>query len=384
MRRLRPFALEVFLSKWEFTARYHLCASDMQSMTLSELLAMADAADTAAWDQLYLGYTETWGAPSLRETIASTYDTVTPDQVLTFVGAQEGIFAAMHALLGPDDHAVTVIPNYQSVESVPLSLCQTTGIALDPQRNWDFDLDQVRDAIRKNTRVVCINFPHNPTGKVISRQTLDSLISICRELGIYLFSDEVYRLLERRPEMTLPQVADVYEKGLSLGVMSKAYGLPGLRLGWIVTQDAALLQRMERVKHYTSICSPAPSELLTQIALKAREQIVARNRALIDRNLPILEVFFREHAELFDWSTPDGGSIGFPRYLGAEGVEAFAAELVKNAGVLLLPGSVYRSELGATPIDRFRVGYGRANMPDGVAAMRSYLIHKRSPQTATA
>jgi aspartate/methionine/tyrosine aminotransferase len=383
MQPLRPFALEVFLSKWEFTARYHLCASDMQSITLSELLEMADASDRAAWDQLYLGYTETWGAPTLRETIASTYDSVTSDQVLTFVGAQEGIFAAMHALLGPDDHAITVIPNYQSVESVPLSLCPTTGIALDPQRNWELDLDQVRDAIRPTTRVMCINFPHNPTGKVISRQTLDSLISICHERGIYLFSDEVYRLLERRPEMTLPQVADLYKKGLSLGVMSKAYGLPGLRLGWIASKDVSLLQRMERVKHYTSICSPAPSELLTTIALKARQQILDRNRSLIARNLPILEAFFREHAHLFEWSTPDGGSIGFPRYLGSEGVEAFAADLVENAGVLLLPGSVYKSDLGATPADRFRIGYGRANTADGVAAMRRYLHVKRSPQTTT-
>jgi aspartate/methionine/tyrosine aminotransferase len=385
MQALRPFALEVFLSKWEFTARYHLCASDVQSITLSELLGLADAADREAWDQLYLGYTETRGAPSLRETIASTYDTVTADQVLTFVGAQEGIFAAMHALLGPDDHAITVIPNYQSVESVPLSLCATTGIALDPRRNWELDLDHVRGAIRPNTRAVCINFPHNPTGKVISRQTLDSLISICRERGIYLFSDEVYRLLERRLEMTLPQVADLYEKGLSLGVMSKAYGLPGLRLGWIASKDVALLQRMERVKHYTSICSSAPSELLAQIALKARERILVRNRALIAENLPILEGFFREHAHLFEWSTPDGGSTGFPCYLGSEGVEVFAADLVENAGVLLLPGSVYKSDLGATPTNRFRVSYGRANMADGVEALRSYLLKlKPSPQTASA
>jgi len=383
MQLLRPFALEVFLSKWEFTARYHLCASDMQSITLSELLAMADPADRTAWDQLYLGYTETWGAPGLRETIASTYDHVCPEQVLTFVGAQEGIFGAMHAVLGPDDHAITVIPNYQSVESVPLSLCATTGIALDPQRNWELDLDQVRDAIRPNTRVVCINFPHNPTGKVISRQTLDELIGICRQRGIYLFSDEVYRLLERRPEMTLPQVADVYEKGLSLGVMSKAYGLPGLRVGWIAGQDVALLQRMERVKHYTSICSPAPSELLAHIALKARERILARNRALIAQNLLILEAFFGDYAHLFEWYLPDGGSIGYPRYLGAEGVEAFAADLVENAGVLLLPGSVYRSDLGTTPPDRFRIGYGRANLANGVAAMRTQLA-KRAPQRATA
>jgi aspartate/methionine/tyrosine aminotransferase len=165
--------------------------------------------------------------------------------------------------------------------------------------------------------------------------------------------------------------------------MSKSYGLPGLRLGWIASQDVALLHRMERVKHYTSICSPAPSELLSQIALKARERILTRNRALIAKNLPILDEFFREHSRLFEWYMPDGGSIGYPRYLGAEGVEAFAADLVENVGVLLLPGSVYRSDLGQTPSDRFRIGYGRANMKDGVAAMSAYL-KQRSPQTATA
>jgi aspartate/methionine/tyrosine aminotransferase len=202
MRALRPFALEVFFSKWEFTARHHLCASDMQSMKLSELLAMADADDRASWDALYLGYTETWGSPDLRETIAATYERMAGSEILTFVGAEEGIFAAMHALLGPEDHAITIIPNYQSVESVPLSICDTTGIALDAEREWDLDLQQLRDAIRPNTRVICINFPHNPTGKVISRAALDEIVSLCRARGIYLFSDEVYRLIERRPEMS--------------------------------------------------------------------------------------------------------------------------------------------------------------------------------------
>ncbi len=373
MRRLRDFALEVFFSKWEFTARHHLCASDMQSMTLSELLAMADAKDRAAWEALYLGYTETWGSPWLRDTIAGTYESVAASEILTFVGAEEGIFAAMHALLGPEDHAITIIPNYQSVESVPLSICETTGVALDAERRWELDLGRLRDAIRANTRVICINFPHNPTGKVISRGTLDEIISLCRARGIYLFSDEVYRLIERRPEMTLPQVADIYERGISLGVMSKAYGLPGIRVGWVACKDAEVLQRMERVKHYTSICGATPSELLAQIALKARDRILARNRGLIARNLALLEGFFAEHPDLFAWYLPDGGCIGFPRYLDGEGVEAFASRLVEQSGVLLLPASVYKSDLGATSVDRFRIGYGRANMEAGLEAMRTHL-----------
>jgi aspartate/methionine/tyrosine aminotransferase len=373
MRGLRPFALEVFFSKWEFTARHLLCASDMQSMTLSELLAFADAGDRAAWDALYLGYTETWGSPGLRDTIAGTYQSMTALEILTFVGAEEGIFAAMHALLGPDDHAITVIPNYQSVESVPLSICETTGVALNPERGWELDLGQLRDALRPNTRVICINFPHNPTGKVIVRGTLDEIIALCRARGIYLFSDEVYRLIERRPEMTLPQVADIYERGISLGVMSKAYGLPGIRVGWVACKDAEVLRRMERMKHYTSICGAAPSELLAQIALKARDRILARNRSLMARNLALLETFFAEYSDLFAWYPPDGGCIGFPQYLGREGVEVFASRLVEQSGVLVLPASVYESDLGPTPTDRFRIGYGRDNMDAGLAAVRAHL-----------
>ena len=373
MRELRPFALEVFFSKWEFTAQHHLCASDMQSMTLTELLALADPADRAAWDSLYLGYTETWGSAGLREAIASTYERGAAAEVLTFVGAQEGVFAAMHALLGADDHAITIIPNYQSVESVPLSICETTGVPLDPSNGWELDLGRMRDAIRPNTRVICINFPHNPTGKVISRATLEELIEIARGRGIYIFSDEVYRGVERRPGMMLPQVADIYERGISLNVMSKSYGLPGIRVGWVACRDAEVLGGMERMKHYTSICGSAPSEFLAQIALKKREKILERNRKLIAKNLPMLNAFFGGYPNLFEWSLPDGGCIGYPRYLGDDGVEEFARKLVEQSGVLLLPASVYRSDLGATPTDRFRIGYGRDNMEAGLAAMQRHL-----------
>jgi len=155
--------------------------------------------------------------------------------------------------------------------------------------------------------------------------------------------------------------------------MSKAYGLPGIRVGWVACRDAGVLGRMERVKHYTSICGAAPSELLAQIALKARHRILARNRGLIAKNLALVQAFFAEHSSLFEWYLPDGGCIGFPRYLGRDGVEAFARHLVEQSGVLLLPASVYRSDLGATPADRFRIGFGRDNMEAGLAAIRGHL-----------
>jgi len=373
MTQLPDFRLETYFSRWEFTARHHMTASDAQSMTLRELLDLADPADAEAFDRTWLGYTETFGAPDLRAAIATTYEGRTAEDVLCFAGAEEGIYIASHVLLGPDDHAIVVTPNYQAAETVPLSICEVTGVPLDSERDWDLDLDRVAAAIRPNTKLVSINFPHNPTGRIIARQTLEGLIALCRAHGLWLFSDEVYRLLGPYPERQLPQVADLYERGLSLNVMSKAYGLPGLRIGWIATQDRDLLVRMERMKHYLSICNSAPSERLALIGLRARDRILARNNALVRANLDLLDQFFAEFPDLFAWRRPDGGCVAYPRWLGEGTVDDFAADLVERSGVLLLPSGIYRSDLGPTPTDRFRIGFGRQGMAEGLAAFRGYL-----------
>ncbi len=370
---LPDFRLETYFSRWEFTARYHLCASDMESMSVNALLELADDDGQQQWDALRLGYTETFGALDLRAAIAVTYDNVEAADILCFAGAEEGIFASMQVLLSPGEHAIVITPNYQAAETIPGAICEVTGIPLDPNDNWNLDLDALRAAIRPNTKVISFNFPHNPTGKVVSHEDLDAIVDIARERGIYVLSDEVYRLLERNDDIRLPQVADIYEQGLSLNVMSKAYGLPGLRIGWIATKDRELLSRMERAKHYLSICNSGPSEILSLIALRARDQILARNRALIEDNLALVNAFFNEYNNLFDWAVPDGGCIGYPCYRGADGVEAFCTALVEKSGVLLLPASVYTSALNDTPADHFRIGYGRANMAEGLAAMREHI-----------
>ena len=373
---LADFALETFFSQWEFTARYHLTASDAESLPLRELLAMASAEDRAAFDALWLGYTETFGSPPLRELIASTYHNQAPDNILCFAGAEEGIYVAMHALLDNEDHAIVVTPNYQAAETVPLSLCDVTGVPLDPDRSWTLDIDHVAKAIRPNTKLVSINFPHNPTGKILEYDRLMALVALCRKRGLWLFSDEVYRLLGLHPERNIPQVADIYEKGLSLNVLSKAYGLSGLRIGWIATADRVLRLKMERFKHYLSICNSAPSELLARIALKNRERILARNNQLLADNIVLLEKFFADFQHLFEWYRPDGGCVAYPRYLGAAPVNEFTQDLVERAGVLLLPATVYRSALGPTPTDRFRIGYGRAALALGLQALREHLRRK--------
>ena len=374
----RDFALEIHFARWEFRAKYHMTASDAESLTLAELLAHASDEDRAAFEEAWLGYSETFGAPDLRAAIAATYDTAEAEDILCFAGAEEGIYAAMRVLLGPDDHAVVVTPNYQAAETVAVSTCAVTGVPLDPDDDWSLDIDRVAAALRPETKLVSVNFPNNPTGKILERERFDALIALCRSRGIWLFSDEVYRGLDRDEARRLPQAADLYERALSLGVLSKAYGLPGLRLGWIACKDRDLLGRLERYKHYLSICNSVPSERLGLIALKARAPILKRNRDLANANLANLDAFFAEFPALFDWATPDGGCIGFPRYRGADGVEAFCTRLVEEAGVFLAPASIYRSELCETPADRFRIGYGRANIEEGLDAMRTWILRNIS------
>lgn len=375
---MRDFGLEVFFSEWEFSAKHHMTASDLESMTVSDLLALSPGCKEIGLDDLWLGYTETWGAPDLREEIARTYKKLNSENILCLAGAGEGLYMTAKVLLTADDHVIVPTPNYQSAETVPLSVCSVTGVPMryEPELtpSWRIDLDDIKAAIQPNTKLLSLNFPHNPTGMLMPRASLDELIVLCREHGIYILSDEVYRGVELDPSDRMPQIADVYERGISLNVMSKAYGLPGLRIGWIASQDRDLLLRLERYKHYLSICNSAPSERLAVVALQAQEAIFTRNHAILLENLVLLEALFDDYPDLFEWTRPQGGCVAFPRYSGPGNSETFCRSLIESSGVLLLPSSVYVSEVADTPPDHFRIGFGRDKVfKDGLQAMRQHL-----------
>ena len=377
MTTLPDVNLETHFSKWEFKARHHMTASDAQSISMRDLLALATPEEREEFEGLWLGYTETFGAPDLREAIASAYENRGAADVLCFAGASEGIFAANTVLLDKDSHAIVVTPNYQSHETLPLAICEATGVPLDPDDEWSLDIDRVAAAVRPKTKLVTINFPHNPTGTILPLDHYHALIELCRKHGIYILHDEIFNGLGPTGTKHLPFIADIYERGLSLNVMSKSYGLPGLRIGWIACADADVISKMERMKHYLSICNSAPSERLAKIALNNREKLLARNCTIIDENLPKWEAFFSRYRDLFDWRRPDGSCMAFPRYKGSEGVEQFTRTLLEESGVLLLPSTIYASQLGNTPTDRFRLGFGRRGLDDGLAALDAHLMRNR-------
>ncbi len=266
------------------------------------------------------------------------------------------------------------MPNYQSFESIPLTAgAEVEGIVLDPAAGWELDVDEVARRLRPTTKLVAVNFPNNPTGAICGQASWRALVDLCREHGATLLSDEVYRGLETEEARRLPQAAELSDSALSLNVMSKSYGLPGLRIGWLATRDRALLERLERRKHYTSICNATPSEALATIALHNGAAIQARNRDVIATNLPLFEALFAAHPERLEWQAPAGGCVSFPRYRGADGVESFCRELVERAGVVLLPASIYASELGPVPGDRFRIGVGRRAPEPALAALGRFL-----------
>jgi aspartate/methionine/tyrosine aminotransferase len=368
---MREFALEAYFTRWQGRARHQLAASESETLSLAELVAMASDEDRRRWETLQLGYTEASGSLCLREAIAEGYDSVTAESVLCFAGAQEGICAAMHALLDAGDHTVVVFPNYQSAETIPVGICAVTGVGLDSESGWSLDIEAVKAATRPNTKLISINFPNNPTGKILERDRFDALVAFCRRRGIWLFSDEIYRLIEHAPAKRLPPAVDAYERGISLGAVSKSYGLPGLRVGWIACRSPAMLRQMQRVKHYLSICGAAPSEVLARMALRAGDRILSRNRRIAQGNLLLLERFFAAHGDLFDWHRPDGGVVGYPRYRGPDGVERFCARLIEEHGVMLLPASVYRSDSLRTSEDHVRVGFGRRDFAAGLAALEA-------------
>ena len=365
--RVAPFEIERFYERWEFSAELMLSSSDCESRTVAQLLELEPDAHGRLLE-LRLGYTEVPGSAELREAIAAGYERVEPDDVLALAAAEEGVFLVYHALLGAGDHVIVETPCYGSA----LELARSTGAEVSEwerryEDGWAHDLDALEGLLRARTRMLYINSPHNPTGTTMPAEVFERVAELAAERGLVIFSDEVYRGLEHDPSTRLPAAAERHEQALSLGSLSKAYGLPGLRTGWLVCRDPALLERVRELKLYTTICSSAPSEQLAALALRHAEALIGESRELLLANLPLVEAFLERHTGELEWVPPSGGPIGFPRVLGDCDVRAFCERTAERAGVLLLPGYVYGRPR------HLRLGFGRAAIPQALERLEAHL-----------
>ena len=369
LMRIEDFELERFFARYEFAVRHLLCASDVEGWPMAELLALADGETRSLWDRLTLGYTEAPGHPLLRAEIASLYEGIAADEVLVFSGAEEAIFVTANVLLAPGDHAIVAWPSYQSLHAVARATgADVTLHELRPEDGWAIDPDALRRQVTPRTKLIVINVPHNPTGAVPSPQAYRAIGEIAADAGATLLVDEVYRFLEHGPGDRLPAGADLGPHAVSLGVMSKSFALAGLRIGWLATHDAGLLDRAMRFKDYTTICASAPAEILALVALRARDRVLARSRSIVGANLALLDGFFERRAEHLAWVRPAGGPVGFPELRGGAPIDRFSDELLAAEGVLLAPASVF-----GYPGNRFRLGFGRRDMPAALAGLEAFL-----------
>ena len=367
--RLADFALERYFARWEFAVDHLLCASDLQGLPMADLLALADDETRALWQGLTLGYTESTGHPLLRREIASLYDGLDAQDVLVFAGAEEAIFCLANVALEPGDHAIVTWPGYQSLYEVARGAgADVTLHELRENADWAIDLDLLRRQMTPSTRLIVINAPHNPTGMLPDRATFDGLVALASEAGAHLVVDEVYRFLEFDERDRLPAGAEALDRGVSIGVMSKSFAMAGLRIGWLASRDRNLLARCAAFKDYTTICSSAPSEILSLIGLRARDTILARSRDIVSANLELLDAFFETWADRFSWVRPRAGSVGFPRLtVPGVAIDDWSAGLVEAEGVLLLPGS----EFGFGG-NHFRLGFGRTDLPVALERLEAY------------
>lgn len=365
--KINEFKLERYFAKHEFSAKYLLSSSDSDGYAIKDILETASEDEIALWNDIKLGYTDCEGSPFLREAISKQYKKASIANVLV-ASPGELNFIALNALLVASDHVITVSPAYQSLSEVVTAIgCEISFWKPNPE-NWQFNPEDLESLIQKNTKLIIINFPHNPTGSYLSLSELNRVVEIARKYDLYLFSDEMYHKLMISKLEELPPVSDLYEKGISLWGTSKSFGMAGLRTGWLVSQNKELLYKCLVFKDYLSICTSPTTEVLTFMALNNMNRFIMPNIEKIKRNVKLFEEFVRKHNELFEFIPPKAGSTAFVRMNIKESALDFSNKLVLKTGIMTVPSEMFLYEG-----KYLRVGFGRENFPEVLDVFDTYL-----------
>ncbi|MDC0459336.1 aminotransferase class I/II-fold pyridoxal phosphate-dependent enzyme [Crocinitomicaceae bacterium] len=364
--KMKDFKLERYFAQHEFTAKYLLSSSDCDGYGQDYVLDRANPTELKMWNDIKLGYTESAGNPILRESITQFYKTKNIEEVV--VGSPGELnYITMRVLLEKQDHVVAVSPAYQSLHEVVHSIgCEISYWT--PNENWAFDPSQLEHLVRKNTKLIIINFPHNPTGSYLTLSELNQIVSIAKKNDCYIFSDEMYHKLLAKSEKELPPISDLYSKGISLWGTSKSFGLAGLRTGWLVCNDLDFIHRVICYKDYLSICSSAPSEILSIIALNHIDDFLQPNIKKIQQNINLFAEFAQTQDVISSFIPPKSGSTAFVKLnINCSSLE-FSNYLVEKAGIMTIPAEMFDH-----PGKFIRVGFGRESLPKILPIMRVFL-----------
>ena len=353
--KIRDFGVEMWMNAYENYCTHNLAETCVRSLTVEELLDLSGKREETLEQlvQTRLTYGDIPGSLRLRQAIAGLYRIMSPERVTITNGAIGANALTMLTLVEPGDRVISVLPTYQQHYSIPESIgAQVDILQLREENGWLPDLDELRGLVKKaggKVRLININNPNNPTGSVMEEPMLREIACIAREAGAWLLCDEVYRGLCHQGDPYTASVADLYEKGISTGSMSKVYSLAGLRLGWIAG-PRELTERLERQRDYHIISVGRLDDLLASVALESREAISTRNLAICREGGRLLAEFVAGEPHI-SYVKPKGGTTAFLRYdLPMESAE-LCRRLQEETGVMLLPGSALDME------GYLRIGY---------------------------
>ncbi|MEK4342098.1 aminotransferase [Brevibacillus sp. FSL L8-0710] len=372
--QVKPFKVEEWMNEYEMDAVYNIAETCVDSLTVEELIRLSDEPERFFGElaKMKLTYGHIEGSPEFRSLVAGLYKTMKPENVISMNGAIGANFLLLYSLVEPGDEVITVHPTYQQLYSVPESFgAQVKLLGLRPENGFYPDLGELRSMVSPKTKLICINNPNNPSGALIGEEMLREIVEIARSVDAYLLCDEVYRGLHQDPEVVVPSIADLYEKGISTGSLSKVFSLAGLRLGWIAGPLAVI---KECVKHrdYNTISCGMIDDVLAVHALKNYDKIMDRNLGIVRTNLQILDDWV-QNEPLISYVKPQAGTTAMLKYELDIPSEEFCIDLFKTTGAFLTPGSCFDME------GYVRIGYACATdvLRDGLAKVSEYLRARR-------
>ncbi len=341
-----PFEMERMQSTWEHRIQYDLSESGVEALTLEEA-----ARDAKELMRTKLGYAEGVGRDATRSLIAAFHDGMNAENVVVTTGTSEANYLAITSLVAPGDEVVIVMPNYMQLHGLAIGLgARVREVWLREERAWTLDLDALAAAVNSKTKVVCVCTPNNPTGQALSRGEIARVVEIASRHGAWIIADEVYRGAERSGEESA-SFSGRDERVVVTGGLSKVYGLPGLRIGWVVG-PAEAVQLAMRLKDYTTIAPATLSELLAQVALERRDKLIERARFLVNERWPALEDWAAAHARELHWTAPQAGAICFFSYRFPIDSMALVDRLIREYSTMVVPGVQFRAER------HLRIGFG--------------------------
>ena len=371
---IRDFGVEMWMNEYENDCTYNLAETCVKSLTVDELVSLAGRGDDV-WDDIramQLTYGAIEGSDRLRTGISGLYETIGLPNITITHGAIGANDLAINALVDPGDHVISVLPTYQQLYSIPESLGARVSIChLKPENGFLPDLDEMRAFAQDGMKLICVNNPNNPSGAVMGEAFMREIVAIAREHDAWVLCDEAYRGLNHAPygQNFAPAMADLYEKGVSVGSFSKTFSLAGLRLGWVAAPEE-LITRISRRRDYNTISCGMIDDYLATMAIENREALLRRNLKIVADNAAVLDEWVQSEPRI-SYVAPKGGTTAFLHYDASIGSVTFCKRLLDEKGVLLLPGSAMDME------GWLRIGYCYAEdtsqLGQGLALVSEFL-----------